>query len=149
MPPGASRGASAGVFVKSLKPRLISSDSRDASSFGSTSGFRGNSHAAFIVTLAAISGPVMVMADAAGCSAGRAHAAADATSTIMKVRLKADPTSSVWRVMAGLTYHSTHHAETKRTADRHRSRNWYRNAQRTERHERNPAGRHEFRQARD
>ena len=59
MPPGASRGASAGVFVKILKPRRISSESREVSTVLSTSGFRGNSHAAFIVTVAAISGPVV------------------------------------------------------------------------------------------
>src|SRR6266516_2845379 len=118
MPPGASRGASAGVLVKILKPRRISSESREASSFSSMRGFRGNSHAAFIVTVAAISGPVIAIRGAAG----REHAAADASRVIMKVRLKADPTGSVWRIMVELTYHSTHHDETKRSARRPRSR---------------------------
>ena len=57
IPPGASRGVSCGVFVKILKPRLISSDSGDVSSEASASGVLGNSHAATIVALAAMSGP--------------------------------------------------------------------------------------------
>src|SRR5947207_14314190 len=126
MPPGASRGASAGVLVKILKPRRISSESREASSFSSMRGFRGNSHAAFIVTVAAISGPVIAIrgaaGDTAGCSAGREHAAADASSVIMKVRLKADPTGSLWAILEDLTYHSTHHVETVRSARRPHSR---------------------------
>src|SRR5439155_23891522 len=111
--PGASRAASPGVLVKILKPRRISSDSREASSCSSMRGFRGYSHAAFIVTVAAMSGPVIAIrgaiGGAGGCSAGREHAAVDTSSAIVKVRLKADPTVKVWRVMAGLTYHNTHH----------------------------------------
>src|SRR5438477_12390474 len=103
MPPGARCGASPGVLVKSLKPRRTSSDKREASSFSSVNGFFGNSHAAFVVTVAAISGPAIAIADPAGFSAGRAHAVA--TATIVRKM-------SVWHLMAGLTYHSIHHAET-------------------------------------
>ena len=57
IPPGASRGASCGVFVKILKPRLTSSDNRDVSSEVSARGVFGTSHAATIVAHAAMSGP--------------------------------------------------------------------------------------------
>jgi hypothetical protein len=89
--PGASRGASTGVFVKSLKPRLISSDSGALSSDASASGFLGNSHAATMVTLAAISGPVILMGDgvAVGSDAREQAAIASATVRSMLVRRRA------------------------------------------------------------
>jgi len=72
----------------------------------SVSGFCGTTQAAFIVTVAAMSGPVIAMgAGAAGFSGWRAHAAA-ASATTMTVRLKADPIAGMWRVISGLTYHT-------------------------------------------
>jgi len=69
IPPGARLGASAGVFVNSRKPRLISSDSGDVSSEAS-SGFFGIAHAATIVALEAISGPAIFgPVEAAGAGA--------------------------------------------------------------------------------
>src|SRR6267142_1843340 len=133
MPPGASRGASAGVLVNRRKPRRISSDNRDVSSVVSSSGFRGNSQAAFIETVAAISGPVIgTRGDAAlGGSGCRAHAAA---------------AISVSRLISGLTYHSTHHDETKRAAHRPGPGSRRSHPQCPERHQRNRPGRDEFRQ---
>jgi hypothetical protein len=61
------------VFVKILKPRLISSDNGNASREGSSSGVLGNSHAATIVALAAMSGPFIF---AAGRPDVREHATA-------------------------------------------------------------------------
>src|SRR4051812_17200014 len=95
MPPGASFGASVGVLVNSRNPRRISSDRRELSSVLSVSGFWGNSHPAFIDTVAATSGPVIgnrgVAASAAGFSAGRAQAAA--SSNAMAIAL------TKWRLM--------------------------------------------------
>ena len=70
MPPGASRGVSCGVFVKILKPRLISPASGDVSSEASASGVLGNSHAATIVALAAMSGP-FIRVPLGVCAPGR------------------------------------------------------------------------------
>src|SRR4030095_690254 len=104
MPPGARRGASAGVFVNSLNPRRISSESFELSSVLSVSGFRGISQAAFMLIEAAMSGPVILIGDGGGSSAaGRSHATK--TSSVSA--------NGMWRLMAGLTYHSTHHAETQ------------------------------------
>ena len=81
IPPGASRGASRGVFVKILKPRLISSDNGDVSSEASTSGVFGNSQAATIVALAAMSGP-FIFAPLAVCRRGaHEHATARCATT--------------------------------------------------------------------
>src|SRR5262249_55450058 len=77
IPPGASRGASFGVLTNSLKPRRISSDNREESSVRSTSGFFGNSHAATIVAVDAISGPLIFIGDD-GSGSGLEHAASDA-----------------------------------------------------------------------
>src|SRR5262245_2320980 len=66
MPPGANRGASAGVFVKMRKPRRISSDSRELSSVLSSRGLCGYCHAAFIVMLAAMRGPVILIGEGEG-----------------------------------------------------------------------------------
>src|SRR5439155_25383652 len=60
IPPGASRGASCGVFVKILKPRLTSSDNRYVSSEVSAGGVFGTAIAATIVALAAMSGPFIL-----------------------------------------------------------------------------------------
>src|ERR1041384_711548 len=94
MPPGARRGAPAGLLVTSRKPRRISSDSRELSSVVSVRGFLGNSHPAFIETVAAMSGPVIgnrgPAAPAAGFSAGRARAATSSSAA----------TVTVWRIMA-------------------------------------------------
>src|SRR5437762_2797829 len=96
MPPGASFGASVGVLVNSRNPRRISSDRRELSSVLSVSGFRGNSHPAFIDTVAAMSGPVIgnrgvATVAVAGFSAGRAQAAA--SSNAMAIAL------TKWRLM--------------------------------------------------
>src|SRR4029434_4979761 len=104
MPPGARRGASAGVFVNSLNPRRISSESFELSSVLSVSGFRGISQAAFMLIEAAMSGPVILIGDGGGGSAaGRSHAAKASSASA----------NGMWRHMAGLTYHNTHHSEKK------------------------------------
>src|SRR6185503_4659610 len=75
MPPGAKRGASAGVFVNSLNPRRISSDSFELSSVLSASGLRGNSQPAFMLIEAAMSEPAILIGEGGGGSAaGRLHA---------------------------------------------------------------------------
>ena len=92
MPPGASFGASCGVFVNRRKPRRISCDSFELSSAWSVSGFFGNSHAAFIETVAAMSGPVIGTREPAGAgagfSAGRAQVA-QASSAETTIALRA------------------------------------------------------------
>src|SRR6185503_6423004 len=147
MPPGASRGVSAGVLVNRRKPLRISSDNRDVSSVLSSSGFRGTTQAAFIETVAATSGPVIctrVAGTAAGGSGCRAHAPA-ARATIMTAR----PTVRLWRLISGLTYHSTHHDETKRAAHRPGPGSRRCDPQRPERHQRNASWRHQLREGGD
>jgi hypothetical protein len=63
------------VFVNSLNPLLTSSDRGDLSSEASRSGFLGNSHAATIVALAAMSGPLIFGPVAATGSGAREHPA--------------------------------------------------------------------------
>src|SRR5215510_3713580 len=136
MPPGARRGASPGVLVNSLNPRRTSSESFDLSSVLSVRGLLGNSQAAFMLIEAAISGPVILIGDAIGGSAaGRSHA----------VKASSASTNGVWRHMAGLTYHNTHHAETicARCCPSRRGRR--RHCRRAERHEGNASGRDELR----
>src|SRR6185369_13712201 len=137
MPPGARRGASTGVFVNSLNPRRISSESFELSSVLSVSGLRGNSQAAFMLMEAAMSGPVIVIGDGTGGSAaGRPHA----------IKARSASAKGVWRLMAGLTYHNTHHAETICARCRRRSlRDRRLRCRCAERHEGNAPGRDELR----
>src|SRR5262245_52593183 len=140
MPPGARRGASAGVFVNSLNPRRISSESFDLSSVLSVSGLWGNSQAAFMLIEAAMSGPVILIGDGdGGSAAGRLHAAKAINASA----------NMMWRLMAGLTYHSTHHAETKCARCCPRRRGLRRRCRSTERHERDAPRRDELRPSRD
>src|SRR5215510_14833779 len=140
MPPGASRGASAGVFVNSLNPRRISSESFELSSVLSVSGVRGNSQPAFMLIEAAMRGPVILIGyGTGGSAAGRSHA----------VNASSASANTMWRLMAGLTYHSTHHAETKRARSCPPRRGRQRCRRRAERYERNAPRRDELRPSRD
>jgi len=97
IPPGARRGASAGVFVKILKPRRISSDKRDVSSARSPRGFSGNSQAATIVALAAMSGPLILIREPARGSAAREHAVTDDSSMKAIANRRAGPANGSFR----------------------------------------------------
>jgi hypothetical protein len=75
MPPGARCGASTGVFVKMRNPRLISCDSLESSSVASMVGSFGYTHAAFMVSADAMSGPAIFGPFGGGAAAGDGGAA--------------------------------------------------------------------------
>ena len=78
------------MFVKILKPRLISSDNGNVSSVTSTSGVSGNSHAATIVMLAAMSGPVIFGPVTAPGSGAEEHAAPPRSATVARTAIGVD-----------------------------------------------------------